>query len=50
MSRRLCTCALPGARSPRTPSPRLRREVLEEPTEEELMEKLKHHPHLQLCR
>ncbi|XP_054426487.1 two pore channel protein 2 isoform X2 [Pteronotus mesoamericanus] len=26
------------------------REVLEEPTEEELMEKLKHHPHLQLCR
>ncbi|KAK2493622.1 hypothetical protein MC885_008397 [Smutsia gigantea] len=26
------------------------REVLEEPTEEELMEKLSHHPHLQLCR
>ncbi|XP_053781364.1 two pore channel protein 2 isoform X2 [Desmodus rotundus] len=26
------------------------REVLEEPTEEELMEKLKHHPHLRLCR
>ncbi|KAM7087139.1 two pore channel protein 2 isoform 2-T3 [Molossus nigricans] len=26
------------------------REVLEEPTEEELMEKLKHHPHLQWCR
>ncbi|KAM5316756.1 two pore channel protein 2 isoform 2-T2 [Glossophaga mutica] len=26
------------------------REVLEEPTEEELVEKLKHHPHLQLCR
>ncbi|KAM8815476.1 two pore channel protein 2 isoform 2-T2 [Rhynchonycteris naso] len=26
------------------------REVLEEPTEEELMEKLKHHHHLQLCR
>ncbi|XP_047631006.1 two pore channel protein 2 isoform X5 [Phacochoerus africanus] len=26
------------------------RDVLEEPTEEELMEKLRHHPHLQLCR
>ncbi|XP_070283807.1 two pore channel protein 2 [Myotis yumanensis] len=26
------------------------REVLEEPTEEELMAKLRHHPHLQLCR
>ncbi|XP_072826591.1 two pore channel protein 2 isoform X4 [Vicugna pacos] len=26
------------------------RDVLEEPTEEELMEKLSHHPHLQLCR
>ncbi|NXP54844.1 TPC2 protein, partial [Heliornis fulica] len=26
------------------------RDVLEEPTEEELMEKLHHHPHLQLCR
>ncbi|XP_016068908.1 PREDICTED: two pore calcium channel protein 2 [Miniopterus natalensis] len=26
------------------------REVLEEPTEEELMAKLQHHPHLQLCR
>ncbi|XP_066239736.1 two pore channel protein 2 isoform X1 [Saccopteryx leptura] len=26
------------------------RDVLEEPTEEELMEKLKHHHHLQLCR
>ncbi|XP_024605100.1 two pore calcium channel protein 2 [Neophocaena asiaeorientalis asiaeorientalis] len=26
------------------------RDVLEEPTEEELTEKLSHHPHLQLCR
>ncbi|XP_004393859.1 PREDICTED: two pore calcium channel protein 2 [Odobenus rosmarus divergens] len=26
------------------------RDVLEEPAEEELMEKLSHHPHLQLCR
>ncbi|XP_022362453.1 two pore calcium channel protein 2 isoform X1 [Enhydra lutris kenyoni] len=26
------------------------REVLEEPTEDELMEKLSHHPHLRLCR
>ncbi|XP_068411717.1 two pore channel protein 2 isoform X2 [Eschrichtius robustus] len=26
------------------------RDVLEEPTEEELIEKLSHHPHLQLCR
>ncbi|XP_065738156.1 two pore channel protein 2 [Phocoena phocoena] len=26
------------------------RDVLEEPTEEELAEKLSHHPHLQLCR
>lgn len=26
------------------------RDVLEEPTEEELVEKLSHHPHLQLCR
>ncbi|XP_060033249.1 two pore channel protein 2 isoform X2 [Erinaceus europaeus] len=26
------------------------RDILEEPTEEELMEKLKHHPHLELCR
>lgn len=26
------------------------RDVLEEPTEEELMEKLSHHPHLRLCR
>lgn len=26
------------------------RDVLEEPTEEELVEKLSRHPHLQLCR
>lgn len=26
------------------------RDILEEPTEEELMEKLKRHPHVQLCR
>lgn len=31
-------------------SPPFRRDVLEEPTEEELVEKLSRHPHLQLCR
>ncbi|XP_057173356.1 two pore channel protein 2 isoform X5 [Ursus arctos] len=37
-------------RAPWTSSPRFHRDVLEEPAEEELMEKLSHHPHLQLCR
>lgn len=39
----------PGV-SPGCRSPRFRRHVLEEPTEEELIEKLQRHPHLQLCR
>ena len=38
----------PGAPGPL--SPPFRRDVLEEPTEEELVEKLSRHPHLQLCR
>uniref|UniRef100_A0A452TN68 Two pore segment channel 2 n=1 Tax=Ursus maritimus TaxID=29073 RepID=A0A452TN68_URSMA len=38
------------SRAPWTSSPRFHRDVLEEPAEEELMEKLSHHPHLQLCR
>ena len=45
----LCACAPPEPRAPPHLLPNCR-EVLEEPTEEELMEKLKHHPHLRLCR
>uniref|UniRef100_A0A452SJ31 Two pore channel protein 2 n=1 Tax=Ursus americanus TaxID=9643 RepID=A0A452SJ31_URSAM len=45
-------CEIPAgaASAPWTSSPRFHRDVLEEPAEEELMEKLSHHPHLQLCR
>lgn len=46
----LLSAPLEVPRAPHPSCPRSRRDVLEEPTEEELTEKLSHHPHLQLCR